>query len=325
MVQGPGGNASWKEGDTLWVKASGTWMAEALQRDIFVPVDLAALQGAIARADFDVVPRLLGGRGAKPSIETVLHAVMPHPVVVHLHAVEPLAHLVRERAADSLASHLRGFDGWALVPYRRPGAPLARAVQTASIDHPGVRVVFLRSHGLLVGGVTVQEVANTIDEVVARLHTPVDSPLTGTARAAAPAVLPPGYAWCGEPDLDMLACNPTHWRRLKEAWALMPDHVVFLGSAAARIASPATDAPFGHPPPPFLFVKGAGVAAHYDTTHTQRLQLRCYLALLERQPPHEALAVLEADEVAALLTWEAEKLRQALDVERQCPPGRDSA
>ena len=29
LVQGAGGNASWKEAGTLWIKASGTWLADA--------------------------------------------------------------------------------------------------------------------------------------------------------------------------------------------------------------------------------------------------------------------------------------------------------
>ncbi len=41
LVQGPGGNVSWKDGDVLWVKASGAWLAHAAGKDeIFIPVDL---------------------------------------------------------------------------------------------------------------------------------------------------------------------------------------------------------------------------------------------------------------------------------------------
>ena len=36
QVQAAGGNTSWKEADVLWVKASGLWLADALERDIFV-------------------------------------------------------------------------------------------------------------------------------------------------------------------------------------------------------------------------------------------------------------------------------------------------
>ena len=32
LVQGPGGNVSWKENNCLWVKASGTWLASAKKK-----------------------------------------------------------------------------------------------------------------------------------------------------------------------------------------------------------------------------------------------------------------------------------------------------
>ena len=40
LVQGAGGNVSWKEDATLWIKASGTWLAEAMTDEIFVQVDI---------------------------------------------------------------------------------------------------------------------------------------------------------------------------------------------------------------------------------------------------------------------------------------------
>ena len=43
LVQGAGGNVSWKEGDDLWVKASGTWLADAVSQDIFIPVSLTPI------------------------------------------------------------------------------------------------------------------------------------------------------------------------------------------------------------------------------------------------------------------------------------------
>jgi rhamnose utilization protein RhaD (predicted bifunctional aldolase and dehydrogenase) len=34
LVQGAGGNVSWKANDTLWIKASGTWLADAMVKDM---------------------------------------------------------------------------------------------------------------------------------------------------------------------------------------------------------------------------------------------------------------------------------------------------
>ena len=39
QVQGPGGNTSIKDGEVMWIKASGTELANAETQDIFVAVD----------------------------------------------------------------------------------------------------------------------------------------------------------------------------------------------------------------------------------------------------------------------------------------------
>ena len=118
LVQGAGGNVSWKEGDTLWVKASGTWLAEAAEKDIFVPVDLQHLRTAIEKGDFSVTPKVLGDSVLRPSIETLLHALMPHRVVVHLHAIEILAHLVRDNCQTDFQLLLDASIHWTTVPMK---------------------------------------------------------------------------------------------------------------------------------------------------------------------------------------------------------------
>src|SRR3981081_1397517 len=47
-IQGPGGNISLKRDGVMWVKASGTWMMEAMTRSILVPVDIAAVLDGLA-------------------------------------------------------------------------------------------------------------------------------------------------------------------------------------------------------------------------------------------------------------------------------------
>ena len=38
LTQAAGGNSSVKHGGVLWVKASGTWLADAETKDIFLPI-----------------------------------------------------------------------------------------------------------------------------------------------------------------------------------------------------------------------------------------------------------------------------------------------
>ena len=55
LVQAAGGNTSVKDGDTLWVKASGLWLRDALQRPCFVPVRLSQVRERIAQGLADPV------------------------------------------------------------------------------------------------------------------------------------------------------------------------------------------------------------------------------------------------------------------------------
>jgi rhamnose utilization protein RhaD (predicted bifunctional aldolase and dehydrogenase) len=50
-TQAAGGNTSLKRDGVLWVKASGTWLAEAEEREIFLPVSLPPLLDAIHAND----------------------------------------------------------------------------------------------------------------------------------------------------------------------------------------------------------------------------------------------------------------------------------
>ncbi|RUX72985.1 class II aldolase/adducin family protein, partial [Mesorhizobium sp. M7A.F.Ca.CA.004.08.2.1] len=97
LTQAAGGNTSLKAGDTLWIKASGTWLKDALVDDIMVPVAMAPLLRAVEQRDraadqpqgFTIAA--LNPRGLRPSIETTVHALMPQRVVLHVHCVDTIS------------------------------------------------------------------------------------------------------------------------------------------------------------------------------------------------------------------------------------------
>ena len=137
LVQAAGGNASLKDQGVLWIKASGTWLKDAARRDIFVPIDHAALLDALDRRDpaadacLPFVRADLDSTGLRPSIETSVHALMPQRVVVHVHCVNTIAWAIRDDAEARLADLLREF-AWAFVPYARPGCRWPRRLRRDS-------------------------------------------------------------------------------------------------------------------------------------------------------------------------------------------------
>lgn len=312
LVQGAGGNVSWKDGDTLWIKASGTWLADAADKDIFVPVDLMQLRRDLADEHFDAKPIVLAGATLRPSIETVLHALMPQPVVVHLHAIEVLAHLVRGDCERDLAEKLPPTLHWAVVPYRKPGAELAKAVHEA-VTEPGIEVVFLQNHGVVIGAENTAQVASVLDQLITKLVTPP------VAATGVPAPVEDchfdGVAYLPVADVEVqrLATDQGLFERLATQWALYPDHVVFLGAQAHLYDSAAAaDTNAAQDNHQLIFVKGLGVFAQAGFNISQLAQLRCYFDVLVRQREGDDVRALTLDEIGALLNWDSERYRMGL-------------
>ena len=210
-MQAAGGNTSLKSDGVMWIKASGTWLKDALTRDIFVAVDHAALMQALARNDpacetcTAFVRTDLNASGLRPSIETTVHALMPQRVVVHVHCVNTIAWAIRSDAADRLSERLAGF-AWAFIPYARPGLPLAGAI--AERLRPGVDVLVLGNHGLVVAADTVAAAEALLDRVVHAVQRPV--------RAAPPIDRDALAKLCaGTPYRPAAMTTPMHWRPMR--------------------------------------------------------------------------------------------------------------
>ncbi len=174
LVQAAGGNSSIKTADgVMWIKASGTWLADAEQRAIMVPVDYARMEAALVRGDpaaarqQDFVVAALAAGDLRPSIETSMHAVIPFRIVVHVHCVATLAYAIRADAPATIAPLLEGLD-WRFIPYAKPGVALAEAIRAV----PPAPVYVLANHGLVVASETVDEAASLLADIAARLDAP---------------------------------------------------------------------------------------------------------------------------------------------------------
>lgn len=310
LIQAAGGNISVKDGATLWIKASGTLLADALDKDIFVPVDLAAMRDALGEDPVaaDQPSRFaLAAGGLRPSIETSLHAVFRQRVVVHVHCVNTLAHAVRDCAESLLAEKLKRFD-WRFVPYCKPGAHLAN--QVAKALDPQTNVVVLGNHGLIVAGDSISEVEELLNEVCTALRLPPAEPYNVDIEWLSAVA---GEAWevPGASDsLHQLALTPG---RVAQATggSLYPDHVIFCGIGAVAIDG--RTSPKGPDRPPFVIVTGKGVLVRPDASAGARALATCLADVLLRVPDTAELVYLDAAENAELVDWDAEKYRKALN------------
>lgn len=321
-VQGGGGNTSLKRGDDFWVKASGTWLAEAESRDIFVHLPLQRVRALMAGADAEsALAALAPAGGLRPSIETSLHALLPHAAVLHVHSVNAIAWAARRDAQEALASALEGL-AWAWVPYRRPGLPLTDAIRNAlaaAATPPDVLV--LGNHGMVVGGEDCAGAEALLHAVEARLALPVRAPQTIDA-AQSPALKAAndiGWLPCESSRLNAIATDATTLS-IATRGALYPDHVVFLGERAlivdaatplSRALSDAATA--GIAAPLYAVVPGAGLLLSPELSPGAHAMLACLAEVGLRVDDASRLAYLGGDDVAALLGWEAEAYRRARD------------
>ncbi|MEL6689308.1 MAG: class II aldolase/adducin family protein [Pseudomonadota bacterium] len=296
QVQGPGGNTSVKGDGVMWIKASGTELADAERSEIFVAVDHAAAKaeafgagdGSCKSTGLDPAVTL------RPSIETTFHAALTQPVVAHTHSVATLAHAISPEGRIAAQEKLSGLP-FVTVPYAKPGLPLTQEILARVTDE--TRIVILQNHGLIVFGPSVEAVSQTLAEVEARLA------LRPREVAPAPSAdAPEGFSWAPE---SWVATNERA-RALALGGSYYPDHVVFLGP---RLPSADHD---GAPP---AIVAGDGVLLRDGATSSQKAMLTCLSDVLRRLPEDWHVEPIGATAEAELLNWDAEKYRQALAAE----------
>ncbi|MBV9906625.1 MAG: class II aldolase [Hyphomicrobiales bacterium] len=319
-TQGAGGNTSIKRDGVMWIKASGTWLADAVAQDIMTPVRLEPLRKAIAGGDpraaaaTDFVDTTLNARGLRPSIETSVHAIMPWPVVVHIHCVNTIALAVRRDGESLVRERLRPNADAALafVPYRKPGLPLAQAMAERLTKDTNVFV--LANHGLVVASETVAEAADRIARVCEALSVPARAAPQADIETLASIVEGTDYRLPHDPAVHAIALDQKSLAIARRG-SLYPDHVVFLGPGlmegsvdGGRLRPP----PEGRRPPLMMALPALGVVLHRSTSKNAEAMARCLADVAARIPEDAPIRVLTGAEEQELMNWEAEAYRQSV-------------
>jgi rhamnulose-1-phosphate aldolase/alcohol dehydrogenase len=161
-----------REVSAIWVKGSGSDLATmgpehftALRLDEVLP-----LMGRDSMSDEEMVAHLarcqLDPAMPRASIETLLHAFVPAPHVHHTHP-DGIGVLAGTADGERLVSEcFGGAAAW--IPYIRPGFTLSKQVGEAVRENPGLRLVVLAKHGLIVWGDSAEEAYRRTIEVINR-------------------------------------------------------------------------------------------------------------------------------------------------------------
>lgn len=324
-TQGAGGNTSLKRDGVMWVKASGTWLAQAKDRDIMVPVMVEPLVDALRVGDVraekatDFVIPELNASGLRPSIETSFHAVLPQAVIAHYHCVNAIALSVLKDRDAVIAARMASLPdlSWATIPYRRPGTPLAREIEKVASGRPDVLILF--NHGIIITGDTVEEVRERIARVTAALL--VEERRGTQADRHSLEALVDGAPFHAAEDggSHKTALHPDNIA-FAIAGSLYPDHVIFLGTEIGVLDEGETVPAYievrhskGQDVPKMLLAPGHGVLLSNELTDGGRVMARCLAEVVARIPQGADVAYLDGEQEYELTHWEAEQYRQALD------------
>jgi rhamnose utilization protein RhaD (predicted bifunctional aldolase and dehydrogenase) len=257
LVLAGGGNTSLKTAAWLLVKASGHALA-TINAGGFVALDrgrLAAMLDAeypaeAAGRERVFVERVMGARvkadGGRPSVEALIHHLLPRRLVVHTHPTLVNAVTCCEQGERLVREWYGGRVLW--QHYVDPGLTLARALRENLCAFGGQPMaIFLENHGLIVSGETAEE----IEAATAAVLEPIEKRVTWTSlpaddgegdleelEAAICRLRPDVQTHCDlSTPIDRLVRTPKLLAAAL-AGALTPDHIVYCRSVPVWVKEP---------------------------------------------------------------------------------------
>jgi rhamnose utilization protein RhaD (predicted bifunctional aldolase and dehydrogenase) len=317
LVQASNGNTSIKLDGVMWIKASGKWLARAAEEDMFVPIELAEVKELIS-TDTEVSLRHHRNGTKSPSIETPMHAVLQHRVVVHVHSINAIAWAIRVDGPDQLRERMDGLQ-WRWIPYTASGIPLARKIEKAVADAPETDVLILGNHGLVVCGSNCRAVEELLTEVERRIAISPRRPPEPDAAVLEMISRVSGWQF---PDVETLHALGTDsvTRQILGGGVLYPCQAIFLGRTMplfppAALVSKFADGFYGaETVPPFIAVEEGGVMLNEKMNDAERATLIALAEVAQRTSESARLRYLDDSEVEDVLNGGAESYKEAVNV-----------
>jgi rhamnose utilization protein RhaD (predicted bifunctional aldolase and dehydrogenase)/NAD(P)-dependent dehydrogenase (short-subunit alcohol dehydrogenase family) len=186
-----GGNTSFKDEKTIWIKASGQSLADldesglvALSREkLHVIAEKRYSEDPATREDEvknDLFNSITGSKQDKrPSVETSLHELISYKFVVHLHPTL-INGILCSRNAKNLITKLFG-EKVLFVPYTDPGYTLFKRlkadIETYREKHlSDPQIILLENHGSFISADSAAEIKTTYENIMSIIKTEI-SPL----------------------------------------------------------------------------------------------------------------------------------------------------
>lgn len=180
-----GGNTSYKDEKTIWVKASGQSLAElteeglvALSRERLQEISAKVYSDDPVKREDEVKTDLYKSikdpsQNKRPSVETSLHEMIRYRFVVHLHPTL-INGILCSRNAMNLTLQLFG-ERVLFVPYTDPGYTLFKKLEKEILKYrkkysSDPEIIFLGNHGVFVGADSTDEIRSIYDGIISTIE-----------------------------------------------------------------------------------------------------------------------------------------------------------
>ena len=174
--------------EVIYIKGSG-WDLATIEAAGFPGLDLAYLRKLRvleSLSDEEMVNQfrthLLDAASPNPSIETLVHAFLPHRFIDHTHA-DAIVTLTNQPDADRLLREALG-ENIGILPFIMPGFPLAKAMAELLAQQPEMDYLILKNHGIFTFGDSGQEAYDRMIEGVSKAENYIKAALADTNSAS---------------------------------------------------------------------------------------------------------------------------------------------
>lgn len=346
-----GGNTSFKDGETLYIKGSGTALAE-MTADGFVRMDRKLL-AAIWKKDYPsssderesavladlMAARRPGEETKRPSVETLLHDILPPSYVVHTHPALVNGLTCSVRGKEAMEELFGASALW--IPSTNPGYVLSAAVKEAMDAHrlrtgAAPELIFLQNHGIFVGADSAEGIDAAYGKVMGTLNARIGRrpDFSGAVSAYGPSAAlaaelgrlaaagNDGAAVAFRRDAELARLTADREAFAPVASAYSPDHIVYAGSESLfleeaadlerdwRIFLDRTGRK-----PKIVALKGVGIFGVGDGAKAAALAVELFVDAAKVACYTESFGgrrFMTADQIDFINNWEVERYRSKI-------------
>ena len=314
LVQGPGGNISYKDNGFMFIKASGTKMSDARKKNIFVKTNHEKILGAIHRKEKDPIKNSWEEiNEIRPSIETSMHAIMPHKCVLHVHCVNTLSWIVQENYVDKINLILRN-ENWSSVPYKKPGISLSIEIKNI-IEKEKVDVILLSNHGLVAGADNPEKVYEITKRISESLYQGELKKNKVNIKDFDNFLLSEKYKLPKHEYVHRIAFSKKHINMVTKG-DLFPDQIVFLNHGiviAENVCDMNNLINLSNSKLPIVLIPNKGILVPQNFKEVSEDTLLGLSMIISRIPENSILNYLTNKERNELINWDLEKHRQKIN------------